>query len=68
MTSLSPYVISGAGSLPNDRIKCCRICQRNGFPHEPIVWRETSLPTGQIEAIAFDYFKPTTRHIHKKVK
>ena len=28
-----------SGDLSNDRLKNCKICAANGFPHEPITWQ-----------------------------
>jgi hypothetical protein len=58
---------AGSGSLPNDKV---RICQRNGYPHEPIVWREIREfneedKTIESECFAYDYFFPSRQHIHK---
>jgi hypothetical protein len=36
----------GAGSIDNDKIILCKICNRNGHPHEPIIFRKVSLKNG----------------------
>ena len=52
MASLSTYRTGGDGSLPNDRVRSCRICACNGFPHEPIIWKETRESDNHIVAVA----------------
>jgi hypothetical protein len=31
---------AAAGDLPNDQMKTCKICTKNGFPHEPIFFEK----------------------------
>jgi hypothetical protein len=51
----------GAGSLDNDKIIRCRICDKIGYPHEPIIFRKVIIE----KWVPFDYFKPNQRHQHK---
>jgi hypothetical protein len=48
----------GPGSMENDKIKCCKICAANGFPHEAIIFRKTIV----VKWIPFDYFRPWQYH------
>jgi hypothetical protein len=53
--------IGGSGSLDNDEIKCCKFCAANGFPHEAIIFRKTTI----VKWVPFNYFRPWQRHICK---
>ena len=58
---------AGPGSLTNERVrgKCCKICKRNGFSHEPIIWCEiphyNEDKTVEMECVPYDYFNPSVQ-------
>ena len=52
----------GAGTLENDKIKCCKFCTANGFSHEAIIFRKATI----VKWVIFDYFRPWQRHVCKQ--
>lgn len=70
-SSSEAVVVCGPGGINNERIKLCRICAVNGYPHEPIIFHEVPgklLSNGLREVARFevyDYFRPYQKHEHK---
>ena len=52
---------AGAGSLENDKITFCKICDKIGYPHEPIIFRKVVIE----KWLPFNYFRPYEKHEHK---
>lgn len=62
---------AAAGDLNNDRIKCCNVCNTNGWRHEPIMFEKIlgrALGDGMNETKSWqvrDYFTGRV-HTHKQ--
>lgn len=62
----------GAGSIDNNKIKICKICATNGFPHEAIIFQKVKgriLSDGTNEIRKWrivDYFQPWRLHKHEQ--
>ena|SRR5690348_12190962 len=71
ISSSEAVVVCGPGGISNERIKLCRICAANGYPHEPIIFHKIPgkvLSNGLVEIARFevyDYFRPYQKHEHK---
>lgn len=70
--ALTDRTQGGAGSVCNEYLRSCKICTKNGFPHEPIIFKPLLgliLSDGSIKVIRWavcDYFRPWQYHKHKR--
>ena len=72
--SFDNYKFGGSRSLENNRIRSCKVCATNGFPHEAIIFQKVEgrvLSDGTNETkkwLVLDYFQPCRLHKHKHRK
>lgn len=60
--SYSEAIACGTSSIDNYKIKRCKICTSNGYPHEPIIFRKNTITE---KWIPHDYFTGRI-HEHKR--